>query len=238
MDIANSTIVIAGGSSGIGLATAKTLAEKGARVIITGRDQQKLDKAVASVKGNITGECVDSADRHSLDRLMAGIGSIDHLVVSLSGRKGIGQFKELQLGVLLEGFSEKLLPQLHTAQAALPYLHPQGSITFISAVSAKGRMPGTAGLAAINGSIEIMVPVLAKELKPLRVNAVSPGVIDTAWWDFVPTAEKQQAFAHYASLTPVERIGRPEDVAQVIELVLRNTFLTGEVIAVDGGLSL
>ncbi|RFM27433.1 SDR family oxidoreductase [Deminuibacter soli] len=238
MSTANSTIVIAGGTSGIGLATAKRLAATGAKVIVTGRNPEKLQQAVASIGGNAAGQILDSSDRNSLQQAFEKIGKIDHLVIAVSGAKGAGLFKELDLQVLLAGFEEKLVPQMQTAQVALPFMHPKGSITFVSAVSARAKTPGVAGLGAINGAIEIMVPVMAKELKPLRINAVSPGVVDTDWWNFMSPEVKKASFEQYAAITPVERVGLPDDIAQVIELLVSNTFITGQVIAADGGLAL
>jgi NAD(P)-dependent dehydrogenase (short-subunit alcohol dehydrogenase family) len=83
-----------------------------------------------------------------------------------------------------------------------------------------------------------MVPTLAKELRPLRINAVSPGVIDTPWWNFLPEDARNATFAQYAQAAPVGRIGKPEDIAAVIAQLIQNTFITGQIITVDGGLAL
>ena len=98
--------------------------------------------------------------------------------------------------------------------------------------------PGTVGLAAINGAIEAMVRPLAAELAPVRVNAVSPGVIDTAWWNWLPEDQKQGVFDQYGKASLVGRVGQPGEVAQVIKLLVENAFMTGQVIVCDGGLSL
>ena len=122
-----------------------------------------------------------------------------------------------------------------TAQAALPYLGPTGSLTFVSAVSADAAVPGTAGIGAANAAIARLVPILAVEFKPIRVNGVSPGVIDTPWWDAMPK-EQIAVFSDYAGKTPVGRVGRPEDVADAIAFLIRNHFMSGHVIVCDGGL--
>jgi NAD(P)-dependent dehydrogenase (short-subunit alcohol dehydrogenase family) len=102
----------------------------------------------------------------------------------------------------------------------------------------RAALPGTAGLAAVNGALEAMVPPLAVELAPLRVNAVSPGVIETPWWDGMPAEERTAMFAEHAAALPVGRVGRPEDVAQAILLTATNGFVTGSVVECNGGLSL
>ncbi len=117
-------------------------------------------------------------------------------------------------------------------------MRKDGSLTFIAAVSADAAMPGTAGLAASNGVLTTLTPLLAAELQPLRVNAVSPGVIDTPWWDFVPGEQRQAIFADYAGKTPVRRIGTADDIARAIDFLIKDSFMTGHVLTCDGGLSL
>ncbi|MEU2714663.1 SDR family oxidoreductase [Streptomyces sp. NPDC007205] len=123
-------------------------------------------------------------------------------------------------------------------QAALPALRRDGSVTLVTAASARAALPGTAGLAAINGALEAMVPPLAVELAPLRVNAVSPGVVDTPWWDGVPAGQRRALFDGFAAITPVGRIGRPGDIARAIHLLAANDFMTGVVLEATGGATL
>jgi NAD(P)-dependent dehydrogenase (short-subunit alcohol dehydrogenase family) len=233
MTLQNKKIIVAGGSSGMGLATAKMLQENGALVTVTGRNQEKLNN-VKSL-GLSTAQ-IDSSNITSLEKFFASQGNNDHLVIAVSGGKGIGNFNELSLENLRTGFEEKFWVQLYTLKAALPYLNPKGSVTLITAISATAKFPGTSGLAAINGALEIMIPILAKELKPLRVNAVSPGVIDTDWWNFLGAA-KDETFNSYAAQTLVGRIGQPNDIAQAIQFLIENEYMTGKVIGCDGGLS-
>jgi NAD(P)-dependent dehydrogenase (short-subunit alcohol dehydrogenase family) len=234
MAFQNQKIVIAGGTSGIGLAAARRFARQGAMVTVTGRDREKL-RAVG--QGGITAIGVDSRDRAALDTFFAEHGQLDHLVIATSGGKGMGEFGGLSLGVLREGFDEKFWPQLETLQAALPYLNEGGSVTLITAISATGKMPGTSGIAAINGGLEIMVPILAKELKKIRINAVSPGVVDTPWWNFLPEDSRAAAFKQWTAGIPAGRPAQPEEIADVIVFLAGNAYMTGKVIGCDGGLA-
>lgn len=222
----------------MGFETAKLLSQKGYRITILGRSQDKLNDALAILGENAKGQCVDATDPAALQQTMANIGRIDHLVIALSGGKGIGQFRDLKLDDVRQGFEGKFFPQLQTAQAVLPYIKPTGSITFITSISSRSKAIGTAGLGAINGAIEVMVPTLAKELKPLRVNAIAPGVINTDWWNFLPAEKKQETFDKYAETIPLGRVGQPAEVAGFIVSIIENTYITGQVIAIDGGLSL
>jgi NAD(P)-dependent dehydrogenase (short-subunit alcohol dehydrogenase family) len=230
-------VIIAGGSTGIGLATAALLANEKAQVIVTGRSAAKLADAAKTHPGLQTA-AMDSSNRKELDDFFSAQGSIDHLVIALSGAKGAGKFAELSLKELREGFEGKFWPQLNTLQAALPYINKGGSITLITSVSAVSHAPGVSGLAAINGALELMIPSIAKEIQPLRINAVSPGVVNTGWWDFLPADAKAATFREYATITPVGRIGEPEDVADTILFLMRNGNITGTVIRCDGGLGI
>ncbi|GIO16117.1 short-chain dehydrogenase [Cohnella xylanilytica] len=231
-------VIILGGTSGIGLAAARMLAEGGAEVVVTGRDPVKLEAALRELGPKARGEAVDSGSLEALRAFYERQGRFDHLVISVSGAKGAGAFRELSLEELRAGFEAKFWPQLASAQLALPTLNPSGSITFVSAISARRVAVGISGLAAINGALEAMVPSLALELAPLRVNAVSPGVVNTSWWNWLPEEQKSAAFKQYAEETTVGRIGEPEDLAKAIAYLVDNTFVTGTVLEVDGGLRL
>lgn len=229
--------VIIGGSSGIGLATARHLLASDMNVTITGRSAPRLEEALKSLPG-AQGVVMDAASTDTLNETLSGIGAFDHLVLALGSGKGFGPFTSVSVADVREGFEEKVFPHFAVAQAALPFLRKDGSITFISAVSAHAASPGTAGIGAANAAVAMFVPILAAELRPLRVNGVSPGVVDTPWWDFLPSEQRTAVFAEYAAKTPVGRIGRPEDVAQAVAFLITDSFMTGHVIVCDGGLRL
>ena len=230
--------VILGGTSGIGLATAEALAASGAEVIIAGRDRTRLEAALKGLGGKARGDVVDAGDRNALEALFRRFGRFHHLVLTVSGAAGAGLFRELKLDTLRGGFEAKFWPHLTAAQAALPHLESNGSILFVTAASAGNTIPGTAGLAAINGALEMMVPILAAELKPLRVNAVSPGVVDTPWWDHLPAEQRAGILADIAGSTPVGRPGLPQEIAEAITFLLGSAFTTGEILHCDGGVRL
>jgi NAD(P)-dependent dehydrogenase (short-subunit alcohol dehydrogenase family) len=237
-DLHGTRVLIAGGSSGVGLATARLLIECGAAVVINGRDGTKLE-SVQKQLGTQASICAfDAANPEDRTGALARLGKFDHLVVALSGGRGAGPFAELAPADLRSGFEAKFWTHFSLAQEALPYLSQSGSITFVSAISARAANPGTAGLAAINSALEGMVKPLAVELRPRRVNAVSPGVIDTPWWNWMQEDQKQSAFSKFAAATPAGRVGKPEDIAQAIVFLVGNTFMTGCILECDGGLRL
>jgi NAD(P)-dependent dehydrogenase (short-subunit alcohol dehydrogenase family) len=231
-------ICIVGGSSGIGFETAKSLASLGAEIIISSRNKKNLEKAAAEIKGIVSIVAFDAKNEDECQRAMQSIKKIDHLVLALSGGKGGGPFSSIESADLKKAFEGKFWPHFSLAQKSLPYLSQSGSITFVSAGSARAALPGTAGLSAVNSAIEGLIKPLAVELKPLRINAVSPGVIDTPWWDSFPENQKHAMFKKFATITPVGRVGKPQDVAEAIVFLITNSFMTGCVIECDGGLRL
>ena len=230
----NPHIVIIGGTSGIGLASARLLSERGNVVTIVGRDPAKLESAVREAGGQAKGEAADAGDRLAPNDLFARIAPINHVVLAASGGAGAGPFETVDPDQLRRGFEAKFWVYWNAAQSALPHLASDGSITFVTAASSRLANPGTAGLAAINGALERMVPTLARELAPRRVNAVSPGVIETPWW-----ADKPHAmFEAETRKAPLARAGQPEEVADAIAFLIGNRFVTGVILDVDGGLHL
>ena len=228
--------VIIGGSSGIGLATARQLLASGARVTVAGRSEARLAEVRRTIGPDAQVLRMDAAAADALPGHFALIGTFDHLVLALGSGRGMGPFASVSLDEVRRGFEEKVYAHFAAAQAALPFLNPTGSITFVSAVSAHAAVPGTAGIGAANAAVAALVPILAVELKPLRVNGVAPGVIDTPWWAAMPERQKQSIFQEWAAKTPVGRVGTSEDVAGAIAFLIGNNFMTGHTLICDGGI--
>jgi NAD(P)-dependent dehydrogenase (short-subunit alcohol dehydrogenase family) len=238
MTLQGQTIVVMGGSSGIGLATAQKAAQAGAKVVITGRDSARLTAALAQLPSGTRGESVDATDADDLREFFDALGAFHHLVLSISSGGGAGPFATIDVGALRRAFEGKFFAQFQAAQGALRTLDRHGSITFVTAASARAPLPGTSGLAAINGALESMVKTLAAELKPLRVNALSPGIVETPIWEKWPEEQRRAMLDKEAAALPVGRIGRPDEVAEAILLLVTNGFMTGTVLECDGGVRL
>jgi len=223
--------VVMGGTSGIGLAVADALTSSGIEVTVTGRDAAKL----AALDGRVAAaERLDSTDRPAVTDFFKRQGPFGHLVLAFSpGAVGMGPVREVSLGDIESAFGGKLFAYLHAIQQA----EVTESITMISAASARAALPGTVAPAAVNGAIERIVPPLAAELAPVRVNAVSPGVVDTPWWSFLPEEQRQEQFATWAGNAPVGRIGTPADVAGAVSYLTGAGLVTGTILPVDGGLT-
>lgn len=181
------TALIIGGTSGVGLAVAEQLAGRGCTVHIAGRNAERVNRAEVSVnsasagesRSNVRGHVLDAADGETVANLAASIPPIQHLVITLAGSGGAGPLASLQVGELRQAFEEKYWPTVTALRSALPYLAKDASVTLVGAITARTAMPGTAGIGSLNAAVEALVQPLAAELAPVRVNAVSPGYIDT-----------------------------------------------------------
>lgn len=222
-------VVIMGGTSGIGLAVADRLAADGAEVTVTGRHPERLAAATERVKA---AERVDGTSESDVRAFFDRVGEFDHLVLAFSpGAVGMGPLRETSLADIRTAFDGKLFGYL----LALQHAQVTGSITMISAATARAALAGAAALAAVNGAIERIVSPLAVEFAPVRVNAVSPGAVDTPWWSFLPEDQKQAQFAAVAESVPVKRIGQPDEVAEAVRYLVSATYVTGAILPVDGG---
>jgi NAD(P)-dependent dehydrogenase (short-subunit alcohol dehydrogenase family) len=229
------TVLVIGGTSGIGEATARAFSARGDRVVVAGRDPQRLSAALDRLGDGVEGTACDAGDPDAVHELAASIAPIDVLVLAPSGAAGAGPIADLELDDLRSGFEGKFWPQVTALQRALPSLADDGAAVLVTAGSARAALPGTAGLAAINGALEAMVAPLAAELAPRRVNAVSPGVIDTPWWDAQGPGVREATFDAFASSLPAGRVGHPDDVAAAIVAMATNRYVTGSVLDCAGG---
>jgi NAD(P)-dependent dehydrogenase (short-subunit alcohol dehydrogenase family) len=236
MSFEGQRVVIIGASAGIGEATARAFAARGAAVTITGRSKERLDQAAERIGHPVLAAELDATSRAALEEFFAGTGMVDHLVLSASpGAVGVGPIAALDEAALRQAFDGKFFAHVKAIQAALPRLRKDGSVTLVTAASARAAFPGTAGIAAANGALETMVAPLAVELAPLRVNAVSPGVIDTHWWGGLPEDQRRAYFESVAAVTPVRRVGGADDIAEAIVYLAGAGFVSGTVLECTGG---
>ncbi len=232
MNAAGKKFLITGGSAGIGLAIARLATEKGASVVILGRDEARLASAVADLGRAASYKVADVTDAAALSAAFDAVGSFDHLVTSAAGIT-IGAFPELTEESFREFFEVKFWGQYRAIRAALPTIAKDGSITLLSGYLYRKPVPGFSAFAAVNGAIEALVKVLAIELAPVRINALSPGQIDTLA-DIIGSDANAQRKDSCTSL-PVGRIGTPAEAAHAALFLAENRFVTGTTLDVDGG---
>lgn len=233
-------VVIMGGSNGMGLATAARALGEGAKVTLAGRSAERLQAAMAQLrqtfpKAAVHGEVADFTDDEALARLFGSTGPVDHLVLAASSDIAWGPFAQTSRAALANALQHKLLGYWATLQAALPRMKLDGSVVMLTGGASRAAIPGTAGLAAVNGAITQMAHTLARELAPLRINVISPGLVRTPAYDGMPEAAREGMFAHAARTLPVGRVGDADDIAAAAVMLMANTYASGVLLDLDGG---
>jgi NAD(P)-dependent dehydrogenase (short-subunit alcohol dehydrogenase family) len=238
MMLTNQKVVVIGGSSGMGLAAAKRCASEGAQVTIASRNQEKLARAAGQIGKDCRQAVLDMTDEKSVEAFFLGLTGLDHLLLVGAGRPAWGPLREVTTEALLSAFQTKLLGYFLCAKHAAPIMSADGSMLFTIGGAARAAIPGTSGLAAINGGIVAMARTLARELAPLRVNAISPGLVDTPAYAWMSAEERESFYQKMGSSLPVGRIGSVDDIAAMMIAIICNRFMSGSVVDVDGGASL
>jgi NAD(P)-dependent dehydrogenase (short-subunit alcohol dehydrogenase family) len=168
--------------------------------------------------------------------LFERIGSLDHIVSTAADIEGAYELlPSLDLKAAQRVVESKLYGPLLLAKYGAPKLSASGSMTFVSGIAAYRPAARGSVVAAVNAALEGLVRALAIELAPVRVNAVSPGWVDTPIWAFVAGDKKDDTLSAMAQRLPVGRVGRPDDVADAIAFLMGNGFTTGSVLHVEGG---
>ena len=227
------TVLVIGRGSGLARAIALIAADAGARVIVAGRNQEMLAAAYAGEPG-IRAELVDLTDEGSIAALGERLGSVDH-VVSTASARARGRLADLDRDAIRLSFDTKVIGPLMLAKHLAPRMNQGGSFVIFSGVAAAKIAVGTMGVAITNAAADTLARSLALELAPIRVNAISPGVIDTGAWDAFGEQGKADYFADVSARNPARRIGTPDDIARGVLFALTSTFLTGQTLHIDGG---
>jgi len=225
-------VVVIGGTSGIGRAVAAEAAAAGARVTVASRKRDRVEQTVALLGKPVEGAVVDQTDPSSLKSFFAKVGAIDHLVLAGSEVRA-GSFRSQSVADAQAAMASKFWGQYAAIKAAT--LAPTGSIVLFSGAASRKANAGVPALTAINAAIEALGKALAVELAPVRVNVISPGVIDTDLWAGIPKEARAATLGKFTEHNPISRPGRAEEVAAVVLAMLASTFMTGAVVDVDGG---
>jgi NAD(P)-dependent dehydrogenase (short-subunit alcohol dehydrogenase family) len=228
--LAGKKVVVIGGSSGIGLATAEMAKAEGANVVIASRNAEKI-KAAADKLG-VKGIVADVTSDKSVADLFAAVGPVDHVVVSAAQLR-TGPFKTVAMDDVRATFEGKFWGAWRVARAA--EIKPGGSLTLVSGFLSVRPRPNSAIVSAVNGALESLTRALALELAPIRVNCVSPGIIDTPIRAAMPEAARKEMLAKVAASLPVGRVGLAEDIAHQIVAFMNNGFMSGSIVHLEGG---
>jgi len=226
------TVLVVGRGGGIARAITVAARDAGASVVAAGRDQAELESVYDGM--GITDEYVDLTDEASIDALGLRLGTVDH-VISTASARARGHVTDLDREAVRLAFDTKVIGPIMLAKHLGSRMPPDGSFVFFSGATAVKPEIGTLAVAATNGAVDTLIRSLALELAPVRVNAVSPGVVDTGAWDGLGEQAKAEYFRDVAARNPARRIGTAEDVADAVLFALTSTFLTGVTLRIDGG---
>lgn len=226
--------VVLGGTSGMGLAIAELAKREGASVVVAGNSPEGAQKAKAALGGEVEALSFDVGDEAAVKDAFDGIGPFDHLVTT-AAKLTYAPLGELPVAAVTEMLASKFWGPFFAARSASKLLKPGGSITFFSGLAADRPGPGTSIVSAVNAGLEGFARALAVELAPLRVNCVSPGVTQTAGWNFMTEDDRKAFFDGLRKSLPTRRVGQPEDLAEATLALMTNPFITGTVLHCDGG---
>jgi NAD(P)-dependent dehydrogenase (short-subunit alcohol dehydrogenase family) len=235
MTLANQRIVIIGGSSGMGLATARAAAAAGAVVTIASSDQERVKAALAGLPDTCDGAVLDTRDEAGVAALFARVGELDHVVYTAGDSAGPRALTDLSLDAARQLFEVRFWGTVSAVKHAAPRIRPGGSIVLTSGTISVRPVPGASLAAAGASAMEGLTRGLAVELAPIRVNAVRPGAIRTPLWDRVPEPQRAGLLATLADRTLTKAIGEADQIAAAHLYLMENRFVTGTVLTVDGG---
>ncbi len=232
MELKGARAIVLGGTSGIGLAVTRQLAAAGAEVSAGGRSEQNL-KTIDGIPGASPRQ-VDVLDREALAALFEELAPIDILVsAATGGDRAVGPFLEMDLDGF-QGSFRKLWGYVNAVRLAGAHMRDTGAITLISGYPARKCNPGMIAISSVGGAVEAFARGVAPELAPVRLNVVSPGTIDTPMFPQEGEA-RRQFLEHATGRLPIPRAGTSEEIAEAVLFTLRNDYMTGATIDVDGG---
>ncbi|WP_208948383.1 SDR family oxidoreductase [Segnochrobactrum spirostomi] len=229
-------VVIIGGTSGIGLAVARSVVRQGGTPVVVSRQQSSVEAALLELGADARGHTVDVRDEAAVSALFARVGAFDHLVFTAGESLKLGAIADLPLDEARAFFDVRYWGAYTAAKYGAAHLRPGGSITFSSGIaSARPPQAGWALGSSICAAMEGLTRALAIELKPLRVNIVSPGFVRTPLWSDIPEADREAMYSAAGERLPVGRVGLPEDLAAAYLFLMSQPFATGQTLVVDGG---
>lgn len=228
-------VIILGGSSGIGLAVAEQASSQGANVVVVSSNPDRVQKAIQSLDGKVEGETADLADERAVAELFTRLGAIDHLVFTAGDNLQLHELAGTDLMRARRAFELRYWSALAAVKYASPSIREGGSIVLTTGVAGQRPHKGWVVSASVCGAIEALTRALAVELAPIRVNAVSPGIVRTNLWQNMGAAERENLFESAGKKLPVGRVGEAHDIAQAYLFLMREVFSTGQTVVVDGG---
>jgi NAD(P)-dependent dehydrogenase (short-subunit alcohol dehydrogenase family) len=235
MTLKGKRIAVLGGSSGIGLATAQAAAREGASLVIASSRKARVDEALKTLPAGAEGHALDLADETAVKKFFAALGAFDHLVFTAGESLNLGKLAQTDVEAARRFFDLRYWGAFMAAKYSSGKIRPGGSITFTSCLAGARPHPGWALGASICSAMEGLTRALAVELAPIRVNIVSPGVVKSPLWGNMSEADRAALYRRMEENLLVGHVGETEEIAEAFLYLMRQTYGTGQVLAVDGG---
>jgi NAD(P)-dependent dehydrogenase (short-subunit alcohol dehydrogenase family) len=232
-ELSGQTVVLIGGSAGMGLETARRARADGAEVVLVARDPDRLRHAADQV-GAQTTATIDAADVARLEDFLESLPSVDHVFVTAGGPY-YAPLAEMDFERAHRSVEDHLWLPLHLARWAVRRVRPGGSLLFVGGTGARRPAPGLALASAVTVAMPALVAGLALELAPVRVNLIAPGFVDTPLSASLLGDQLDARRAQLRATLPIGRVVGPEDVAALAVHLMSNTALTGATYDIDGG---
>jgi len=238
MTLSGKRIVVLGGSSGIGLATAQAAARDKADVVIASSRKDRMEAALVTLPKGTQGHVLDLADGEAIRALFAELGDFDHLVFTAGESLQLGSIAATEVEAARRFFALRYWGAYCAAKYGSGNIRKGGSIVFTSGLAGQRPHTGWAVAASICSAVEGLARALAVELAPVRVNVVCPGVVRTPLWANMPEADRAALYRQTQERLLVGHVGEPAEIAEAFLYLMRQSYGTGQVLVVDGGATL
>ncbi len=234
MNLENKNILIIGGATGMGFATAELADKLGGKVFIAGHNNEKNKIALSKLSNSAESRFVNVVDSESIDKLFSSLQQIDHIFVT-AAPGGTGDFIDASLEIKNTYIYGKFWSLFMITKAAVKQISLSGSITFITGGFTENPTKGTVLVSAAFHAVEGFAKAMTIEMAPIRFNVIRPGFIDSGFWDFMKKEEREILFKENKGKIAVNRLGTSEDIAKMAISIMTNSFVNGQIIEVNGG---
>jgi NAD(P)-dependent dehydrogenase (short-subunit alcohol dehydrogenase family) len=233
-ELAGQTVVVIGGSAGIGLETARRAQAEGAAVILTGRNPDRLSQAALELGAPRTA-VFDASDPASLERFFQDLPApIDHVMVTAGGPR-YGPLLEMDSAQVRQAISGRVVMALEVARNAAGKMRPGGTLLLIGGTGSRRVRPGLGIASVVTAALPPFTAALALELAPVRVNLIAPGFVDTPLSASLLGDQLEERRKELRATLPIGRVVEPADVAALAVHIMANTVITGATYDIDGG---
>lgn len=228
-------VIVLGGSSGLGLSTAKAAAAEGANLVIVSSNQQRIDFALKQLPKGSKGYAVDMANEEQIKDFFSHVGKFDHLVYTAGENISMSMVDDTAIQKGKDFFTIRFWGAFTAIKYGKEYIKEGGSINLMSGNFGQRPTKGYSLGAAICGAMDAFTRAMAVELAPIRVNNIAAGVIDTNLWHNLDKADRDGFFKYLESTLLLKRVGQPEDIAQAFVYLMKQSYVTGQSLVIDGG---